>query len=450
MDDIHVSREILRAVKEGKVPRSVVDEITAEHLLRLCPHCRAEVQAYETEVRAGASDLPRVSQILSTVIEKMAAPFSREAEQAERDLHELLSLPARERVVRVEQARSRFRRPALVRLLLEESRRRLPGDPAEAFDLSDLAWRVANQNPGMQGYFGLYVLAMAQMANACRVANDRRRADELFTTARRVLVEHGVTDPAVVARVDDLLGSLRKDQRRFREAAKLLKRAAMQFELIEAHDDAARALINLGAVYNHQKDVDRAIETTREALALLGRESELRLHLCGLYNLAFYLTGVGRFEEAAELLELNEDLFRQFPEPWTQLRLLWLRGDIAAGLGDLAAAERAYVETREGFVAQGVGYDAAMVSLDLAVFYLRQGRRAEVRRIAEEMIPLFQAQDVHREALAALALFQEAARQDRLTVETTLEVAAYLRRARNEPELRFGWKGEGRMSGQTG
>jgi hypothetical protein len=28
-----------------------------------------------------------------------------------------------------------------------------------------------------------------------------------------VLVAHGVTDPAVVARLDDLLGSLRKDQR---------------------------------------------------------------------------------------------------------------------------------------------------------------------------------------------------------------------------------------------
>ncbi|HYU32574.1 MAG TPA: hypothetical protein VEW48_10465 [Thermoanaerobaculia bacterium] len=120
--------------------------------------------------------------------------------------------------------------------------------------------------------------------------------------------------------------------------------------------------------------------------------------------------------------------------------LLWLRGDIAAGQGDLAAAERAYVGTRDGFIGQGIGYDAAMVSLDLAVLYLRQGRAADVRRIAEEMIPLFQAQDVHREALAALVLFQEAARQDRLTVEKTLEVAAYLRAARHEPALRFVWR----------
>lgn len=63
-----------------------------------------------------------------------------------------------------------------------------------------------------------------------------------------------------------------------------------------------------------------------------------------------------------------------------------------------------------------------------------------MRRIAEEMVPIFAAQDVHREALAALALFQEAARQDQLTVEKVREVTDYLRTARREPELRFRWK----------
>jgi tetratricopeptide (TPR) repeat protein len=381
------------------------------------------------------------------MLDRLVAPISRQVARAERDLLELLPLAPEERSRRIERARSRFRNPALIKLLLEESRRRLPGDPAEAYHLADLAWRVTNRNPRMVGYFDWYVLSMALMANACRVANDRPRADELFAMARRVLVEHGVTDPAIVARVDDLMGSLRKDQRRLPEAEKLLKRAAMQFELVHAHDDAARALINLGAVYNHQRNLDRAIETTRSALRLLSPQAELRLHLCGHYNLAFFLTEAGRFEEAAELLELDEALFRQFPEPWTQLRLLWLRGDIAAGQGDLAAAERCYTETRSGFVAQGLGYDTAVVSLDLAALYLRQGRTDDVRRIAEEMIPLFQSQDVHREALAALTLFQEAARQDRLTVERALEVAAYLREARNEPGLWFVWKGVSPLPG---
>lgn len=322
MDDIHLSREILRAVKNGILPQSVVGEITTDHLLSLCPHCRAEVLALEAEGRITASFWPRIFGLLSAMLDRLVAPASRQLAQAERDLRELLPLTPEERTKRIERARSRFRSSALVRLLLEESRKRPPGDPAEAYHLADLAWRVANRNPRMQSYFEWYGLSMALMANACRVANDRRRAEELFSVARRVLVDHGVTDPAVVAQVDDLLGSLRKDQRRLPEAEKLLKRAVMQFELVHARDDAARVLIKLGAVYNQQKDLDRAIETTRSALALLSPDAELRLHLCGHYNLAFYLTKAGRFEEAAELLELDEGLFRRFPEPWTQLRLL--------------------------------------------------------------------------------------------------------------------------------
>jgi tetratricopeptide (TPR) repeat protein len=441
MDDIHLSRQILRAVAQGKLPRSFLDEIKTEHLLSRCPHCRAEVEAYEAELRSGTSSLRRFSLFVSALLERLASSTtSRELSRAERDLEKLLPLQPEERARRVERARGRFRGAALVKLLLEESRRCIPSRPEEAFHLADLARRVLNRSPQTPQFFDLYVMASASMANARRVGNDRRMADDLFTLARQVITEHGVTDPEVVARVDDLLGSLRKDQRRFVEAERLLKRAAAQFGLIEAADDAARALINLGSVYSVQNAMDRAIEVTRSALVLLGPESEPRLHLCGHFNLAAQLVHAGRFEEASAQLERDEELYRRFPEPWTELRLVWLRGDIAAGRGDLEAAERAYLATRDGFVAQGIGYDAAMVSLDLAVLYLREGRTADVRRIAEEMVPIFAAQDVHREALAALALFQEAARQDQLTVEKVREVTDYLRTARREPELRFRWK----------
>jgi hypothetical protein len=145
--------------------------------------------------------------------------------------------------------------------------------------------------------------------------------------------------------------------------------------------------------------------------------------------LAFYLVSDGRLDEAADQLEVDEPLYRFFPEPWAQLRLLWLQGDIAIGKGDHAAAERAYLETREGFIVQRMSYDAAMVSLDLAILYLQIGRLADVQQLAEEMIPIFQAQDVDREALAALRLFQEAARRQELTVEKVRELAVWLRRA---------------------
>ena len=86
---------------------------------------------------------------------------------------------------------------------------------------------------------------------------------------------------------------------------------------------------------------------------------------------------------------------------------------------------------------QGIGYDAAMVSLDLALLYVQEGRTGEVRRVAEEMVPVFAAQDVHREAMAALRLFQEAARREEVTAGLVREVVGFLKAARGDRELRF-------------
>jgi hypothetical protein len=102
-------------------------------------------------------------------------------------------------------------------------------------------------------------------------------------------------------------------------------------------------------------------------------------------------------------------------------------------------AEEAFQEVRHALIEQGIGYDAALVSLELAALYARQGRTAEMKELAGEMLPIFQAADVHREALAALAVFQQAAvREETATLELVEEVAAFLDRARHDPGLRFG------------
>lgn len=440
MDDIHLSQEILHAVQEGRVPAEILEELKTEHLLGLCPHCRSEVQLFQAGHKAGT--LIRLVQILPMVFDRVVSLISLEIPRATRDLRELLVLTPEERLQRLERSRIRFRSPFLVQLLLSESRQHIPAQPEEALHLAELALQVAGRNPGIAGYFDLYVLCTAEKANACRVGNNRRRANELFVQARRVIAQHGVTDPEVVGRVDDLMGSLRKDQRRLGEAERLLRRAALLFGLRHSPDDRARVLINLADVHWLQGNPSDAIQTARAALALLGPGSELRLHLAGHFNLAVYLVKTKAFDEASELLDEDADLYSQMEASWLQLRLVWLRGEIAEGRGDLTSAEEAYRETRNGFVAQGIGYDAAIISLHLAALYLRQGRTADVRRLAEEMIPLFQAQDVHREALAALALFHEAARQDRLTVERALEIADYLRKARKDPDLQFVWRRE--------
>jgi tetratricopeptide (TPR) repeat protein len=429
MDDIHISRELYQAVERGELPRDFLEEVQAEHLLARCPHCQAEAEAYAFGRKAGPSTWSRFLQSLSLLIPRWMAPSERELRGARRDFEEILALPPEDREGRLARARSRFRSPGLVRLLLDESRRRLPGRPDEALHFAELAWKVANRNPGMPEFYELYVLATVARANACRVRNEAARADELFALARQIMDKHGVTDPAVIARVDDLVGSRRKDQRRFAEAERLLKRAAALYGLARSSEDQARVLVNLADTYCARGSLGPAIETVRTALGLLGPQSDPLVRLCAHYNLALYLVSAGRLDEAADQLEVDEPLYRRFPEPWAQLRLLWLQGDIASGKGDLAAAERAYLATREGFIAHRMGYDAAMVSLDLAILYLKEERAADVQRLAEEMLPIFQAQAVNREALAALRLFEEAARRQELTIEKARDLAAWLRRA---------------------
>jgi hypothetical protein len=65
------------------------------------------------------------------------------------------------------------------------------------------------------------------------------------------------------------------------------------------------------------------------------------------------------------------------------------------------------------------------------------GRTAKLKQVAEEIHAVFAAEDIHREALAALRLFQEAAREERLTIELIEDLAIYLKRARVNSSLRF-------------
>ncbi|HKV11163.1 MAG TPA: hypothetical protein VJ725_23685 [Thermoanaerobaculia bacterium] len=436
MTDIHITRELLEAVSRGEVPERFLLQIGTQHLENLCPSCRGEIHAWEAR-RAGSADYGYVLQALPAVLARHAPELEARLQQAERDLAALLSLPEEERRPRIERAQSRFRGPFLAELLIEESRQQIPGHPEEAYHLAELARFVIHRSPGTPESFNLVALASASMANARRAGGDLREADELFRHVRYVVTHHGVTDPQALAQIDHLEGSLRSDQRLFLQAEALLSRAAVLYRISGGILDAARVLITMGAMYYQQGSLSHAVETTRAALENLPQDVEPRFYLYARHNLAVYLTESGRFREAADLLEVDAELYARFPEPWTQLRRSWLQGKIAAGVGDVAAAEQRFTETRDGFVRQGIGYDAAMVSLDLALLYLKDGRTGEVRRVAEEMVPIFSAQDVHREATAALLLFQDAARREAVTAEMVREVGAYLEAARGNPELRF-------------
>jgi tetratricopeptide (TPR) repeat protein len=184
-------------------------------------------------------------------------------------------------------------------------------------------------------------------------------------------------------------------------------------------------------------DWQGAIEALEQARPLVERQADLRNRCVLEFNLCKCLIDAGRHAEAAALLPKVKGLARQLGNGLDLLRCRWLQGLVAAGLGQLEEAAADLEAVAGELAALGIAFDAAQASLDLAVLSLRQGRPAEVKRLAGQIVAVFKAQRVHREALAAVIVFHEAAEQERATAELAKKLSDYLRRAQHAPGLRF-------------
>jgi hypothetical protein len=92
---------------------------------------------------------------------------------------------------------------------------------------------------------------------------------------------------------------------------------------------------------------------------------------------------------------------------------------------------------RHGFEERGNPFDYALASLDVALLYRKEGRFAEIKVLAAEILEIFKAQQVHREAIAAVMLFQDAAENETVTAEMVRRLKDYLAEARSNLQLHF-------------
>ncbi len=436
MSDIHITHELLRAVARGDLPPQTLIEYGYKHLMGLCGVCREEFAAFRRE-REIKSDAGSSLLALTTILKRQDQDLKDVGKRARRDLDELLRLPLERRLAKISRSFNRFRGAFLASLLLDESRKAMPGDLETVQELAETAEAVLQRSPAGRGVADLSARTSAYLANVSRMRGDVQEAQRRFDYARYLIKYEGVAEPRVYAEVDWLEGSMRLDQRHFAGAEELLVRSITLYTIAGEKDEAAQPLVTLGLVHFHRGNYTKAIEATQEAAHLLSEEADPRMYLSARHNLALFHCEAGNYPAAAEALQQDRDLYARFPDAWTQLRLAWLEGKITYGLGHLERAEALFLATRSGFIAEQAGYDAAMVSIDLATIYTQQGRADEALRIAEEMHDIFKAEDVHREAVAALLLFQEAARQKALTVEKLRDLSEYLKAARGNPSLRF-------------
>lgn len=432
----HLTKEILTEYFSTTQSEGVARMLL--HLLAVCPECREVAGSILAAYKAGAIGVQFSSVDVALFESRM---------KAEELWAVLRPLPHASALRRIRRGRE-FVTWGLAELLARESKQAGVSDASRAVELATLgvevATRVSEWEPCEEEWlFELRAFAYSHLVNANRIACRIREAD----TAQRKADQwwdKGKSMGDILgyeAEIVSIKAALRSDQGRFEEALALLDTAERIYLAGDPESQdlhlAGRTLVLKAYTYEHMGELERALATLRDASPLIDPERDPRLLLCVQHNILNYLARVGRPEDARVLLPRVRKLSEDLGNDLDLLRLTWTEGLLAEAAGEGREAAELLLAAQAEFVGRRMGYDAALVSLDLAAVYLKEGRMAETATLAREMIPIFEAEDIHREALAALAVFQEAALRHRLNADLLSRVARYLEDARTNPELKF-------------
>lgn len=416
MEHAHLPLETLAKWLAGRLEQEDVLREVVPHLLERCPVCRKRHE-----------EIQRLLGEVEHWDEEVALHESREAPAL---LARLTTHPLDEQA-RIIEEDEELHTWGLCQLLLRTSLEAVFTAPARALDLAEAAVRISRHLG--EAYDRSWVLdlrarAYAYLGNARRILGELRSAEAAFRKAEGCLERSTSGNVRIEAEVLDLKSSLRRDQGRFGEALELSDKALSLYRESQDSHGIGIALLKKAKIFEEAGDLALAIELLENAPQEIKAAREPRLFACSRNNLLCALVGAGRHQEAEGLLPEVKELFRDTAQPLDRVRLRWAEGSIALGLGRLGEAEEVFREVQREFLERRMGINAALVSLDLAVLYAQEGRTGELKRLAVELMPVFEARDIHREALAALLLFQRACEEERTTAELARQVAELVRR----------------------
>ena len=429
---------------QGELSRFVAAELASadnrrvvRHLLAGCQRCRRATAELWRPSRVG-----EFSGVVERVLRRTAnqeTSIARERREAVTLLGELAELSPPRQLLLILNSR-RYCNWFLCEALIEKAFEAGLSDPEAAVAQAEAATALAERLLAAQGdepvMRDLVGRAWAVLGNARRLRSDLSGAEEALGRAATEL-ESGSGDPLEEVRLAGFLGSLRREQRRFKESSSCYDRAIRCARAAGDAHLAGRALLDKATTLGEAGQPDKEIDGLRRAVDLLDGDREPRLLLIAQHNLTWALKESGRLDEALSSLQEILPLHARSAKPMDLLRLRWLEGKLAQAQGELERAEAAFRDVCNGFLDRQVPYDAALASLDLAAVLFEQDRLGEMKRLTAEILPAFHAMGLHREALAALALFEQAVERERISLRFIAELAGYLQRARSDPKLAF-------------
>jgi len=447
MANKHLDPKLFDKLLRGKASAGEMREL-AWHLLDACPDCsgvaeqwkvtKGDCVAFDEQSPVVAASDGISFERVQTRLEGSVATLLRQKDEAPASLQELLAHPP-ERQRLLIRNNPRFQSIPLAELWLDAIWEDGLGDPTKGYEavdrLLELVDAISSDLMGAEILDDLRGRAWGFRGNFQRIRGDFRAAWEAFGIASHY-VEQGSGDLLETARLCDLKSTLCRSQGRLSEARELIQKAIEIYVSTDERHLAGRTMVTQALLLSEEGEPSQAIRVLKEAVRMIDAEREPYLVLVAHQNLMSYLADLGRYEEAQAMLPKVRRRTVEIGRRFDLLRLRWLEGEIQLGLGHENRAESAFLEVRKGFAELGIGFDVAAVSLELAALYLRQGRTAEIKQLAAEIVPIFESQDVHKDTMAALLLFKKAVEMETLTARVLNEVSDVLHRSKGRPSPR--------------
>jgi tetratricopeptide (TPR) repeat protein len=438
MRERHIQEELFGRFLRGDVSKDEARKVV-QHLLSACPEC-AEMTHRVTLASGIFGDRPPGTTDWEHAYKEAftrALAFATEAEQqialeklrgwAQWATLEPMNPQLRFEIVEEDTSYQTY---GFYSRLLEAGSWTSRREPSEAVDIFRLAIIVAEQltsSPaGERRAADLRAHAWAALGNAKRIADDFEGARQAFNEAWRIL-EDGTGDPEEEAHLISLEASYMKAIGEFELAESSLIEAYEQYQRAGDTPRQGRVLLQMGDIIGHVNP-ERGISHLRKALALIDVEQDPRLDLCAKHDLALYLTESGQPEEALAVLERARPLYRRFKDDLTQLRLHWLEGKIAHGLGEYQQAESIFSQLWDEFRALNLNQEVVLVTIDLAEALTQKGEPARAAELTAGCYNIMKNWGLHKDALAAWLVFQDALAQGLTTENLFHRVSEYYRR----------------------
>jgi tetratricopeptide (TPR) repeat protein len=391
--------------------------LAAAHLA-LCRGCRDLLSGLSPEVgsvvrqRLSTPDPTRrfvadYKAVFARVVDRCRieeARFEQDQDDAGLLFAELEAFPAAKRRLIVANV-GRFQSRALAELLLERSRSAWTNDPAIAEIRAVLACDIAALLHA-EGYQELLLNdlraeAWSYVANCCRIRGHLDDSSAAFKVAESFL-EEGSGEDLDRVQLLDLKVSLLRDQGDHDAALAKLDEVIRCRRSLGDHHLVGRGLVSRALIEEDSGRLEQAVMLLEESAGLLDVQREPLLELTRCVNLMNCLILLGRTSDARELLGPAKMLVRKHGNRLNRLRLLWVEGRLLYAVGHKALGKELLASVHEGYLQEGLAFEAASVALDLATICLDLGQAAEVEALAERVksYALMASSEAERKSLA--------------------------------------------------